>query len=104
MAQGLEKGGAGVGGIGAEMAVGMSDGAADDEPAGRHHGPGDAGGGRGARGIRDSGNASVPPMRPPSSACPKSDVIASLEAGDLKGKRIGTQWRITKGAIADFLK
>jgi excisionase family DNA binding protein len=34
----------------------------------------------------------------------ESDVIASLEAGDLKGKRIGTQWRITKTAIADFLK
>jgi len=31
-------------------------------------------------------------------------VIASLEAGDLKGKRIGTQWRITKSALADFLK
>jgi excisionase family DNA binding protein len=34
----------------------------------------------------------------------EADVIASLEAGDLKGKRIGTQWRITKTAIADFLK
>ena len=42
MAQGLEKGGAGVGGVGAEMAVGMCDGAADDESAGRHHGAGDA--------------------------------------------------------------
>ena len=35
---------------------------------------------------------------------PESDVIASLEAGDLKGKRIGTQWRITKTALAEFLK
>ena len=34
----------------------------------------------------------------------ESDVVASLEAGDLKGKKIGTQWRITKNAIADFLK
>ncbi len=31
-------------------------------------------------------------------------MIASLEAGDLKGKRIGSQWRITKAAIADFLQ
>jgi hypothetical protein len=31
-------------------------------------------------------------------------VIASLEAGDLKGRRIGTQWRITKTALAEFLK
>ena len=28
----------------------------------------------------------------------EADVIASLEAGDLKGKKIGTQWRITKTA------
>jgi len=34
----------------------------------------------------------------------EADVIASLEAGDLKGKRIGTQWRITKSALAEFLK
>jgi len=30
-------------------------------------------------------------------------VIASLEAGDLKGRKIGTQWRITKAALRDFL-
>jgi excisionase family DNA binding protein len=34
----------------------------------------------------------------------EADVVASLEAGDLKGKRIGTQWRITKTALAEFLK
>jgi excisionase family DNA binding protein len=34
----------------------------------------------------------------------EADVIASLEAGDLKGKRIGTQWRVTRQALADFLK
>jgi excisionase family DNA binding protein len=33
-----------------------------------------------------------------------ADVIASLEAGDLKGKRIGSQWRITRAQIAEFLK
>ena len=27
----------------------------------------------------------------------EADVIASLESGDLKGKRIGSQWRITQG-------
>ena len=37
MAQGLREGGSGVGGVGAEMAVGMCDGAADDESARRHH-------------------------------------------------------------------
>jgi excisionase family DNA binding protein len=33
----------------------------------------------------------------------ETDVIASLESGDLKGKKIGTQWRITKSALRDFL-
>jgi excisionase family DNA binding protein len=33
----------------------------------------------------------------------ESDVLASLEAGDLKGKRIGSQWRITRAAIDSFL-
>jgi excisionase family DNA binding protein len=33
----------------------------------------------------------------------ESDVIASLESGDLKGRKIGTQWRITKSALRDFL-
>jgi hypothetical protein len=30
-------------------------------------------------------------------------VIASLEAGDLKGKKIGTQWRVTRAQLAAFL-
>jgi len=34
----------------------------------------------------------------------EADVIASLDAGDLKGKKIGTQWRITRAALAEFLK
>jgi excisionase family DNA binding protein len=33
----------------------------------------------------------------------ETDVLASLEAGDLKGRRIGTQWRITRKALHDFL-
>ncbi|MGC3991119.1 MAG: helix-turn-helix domain-containing protein [Chthoniobacteraceae bacterium] len=34
----------------------------------------------------------------------ESDVVASLEAGDLKGRKIGTVWRVTKAALDDFLK
>ena len=34
----------------------------------------------------------------------ESDVVASLDAGDLKGRRIGTQWRITRAAVDTFLK
>ncbi|HTI68497.1 MAG TPA: SPFH and helix-turn-helix domain-containing protein [Candidatus Limnocylindria bacterium] len=34
----------------------------------------------------------------------ESDIIAALTDGSLKGKRIGTQWRITRGALDEFLK
>jgi excisionase family DNA binding protein len=105
MAQGLEKGGAGVGGIGAEMAVGMSIAqqmlnqpggiaAQTTPPAAAPAAPAGSG---------------IPETLGPADAAKllgvsESDVISSLEAGDLKGKRIGTQWRITKTALADFLK
>ena len=32
------------------------------------------------------------------------DVIATLEKGDLKGKKIGSTWRVTKTALDEFLK
>lgn len=34
----------------------------------------------------------------------ENDVIQSLESGDLKGKKIGSTWRITRTAMDDFLK
>jgi membrane protease subunit (stomatin/prohibitin family) len=108
MAQGLEKGGGGVAGVGAEIAVGLSMAQqminqpggvmAQTTPA--------AGTGAGA----GTGTASgIPETMGPADAAralgvSESDVIASLEAGDLKGKRIGTQWRITRTSLADFLK
>jgi excisionase family DNA binding protein len=33
----------------------------------------------------------------------ESDVLTSLDSGDLKGKKIGTQWRVTKSAVDQFL-
>lgn len=33
-----------------------------------------------------------------------ADVLATLEAGDLKGKKIGSTWRIRKSALEEFLK
>ena len=30
--------------------------------------------------------------------------LAELDAGNLKGRKIGTQWRITKDAVDAFLK
>jgi excisionase family DNA binding protein len=33
----------------------------------------------------------------------ETDVLATLESGELKGKKIGSAWRITRKAIDDFL-
>ena len=51
----------------------------------------------------------LPAMLSPADAAkmlgvPEPDVIASLEAGDLKGKKIGSQWRLTRAQLAEFLK
>ena len=103
MAQGFEKGGSGVGGVGAEMAVGMSMAQQMmNQP-----------GGVMAQTTPAAGAAAVgsgiPETIGPAEAAKalgvsEADVVASLEAGDLKGKRIGTQWRITRTALAEFLK
>jgi excisionase family DNA binding protein len=34
----------------------------------------------------------------------ESDVVASRESGDLKGKKIGTQWRVPRDAVNSFLR
>ncbi|HWD92936.1 MAG TPA: helix-turn-helix domain-containing protein, partial [Verrucomicrobiae bacterium] len=34
----------------------------------------------------------------------EADVIATLEKGDLKGKKIGATWRVSKAALDEFLK
>ena len=104
MAQGMAAGsGAGIGGAGAELAMGMAMAQqmmnqpggimAQTTPA--------AGAAPAASGIPET-------MGPADAAkalgVSEADVIASLEAGDLKGKKIGTQWRVTRAALADFLK
>jgi excisionase family DNA binding protein len=34
----------------------------------------------------------------------EADVVSTLEAGDLKGKKIGSTWRITRAALDEFLR
>jgi excisionase family DNA binding protein len=34
----------------------------------------------------------------------EADVLATLEKGELKGKKIGSTWRVTKPALDEFLK
>jgi excisionase family DNA binding protein len=100
MAQGIEKGGSGVAGVGAEIAVGLSMAQQMmNQP----------GGVMAQTTPAAAATSGIPETMGPADAAKalgvsEADVIASLEAGDLKGKRIGTQWRITKTALADFLK
>lgn len=63
------------------------------------------GGGQVASGA---GVAGVPALLTPADVATalgvtEADVVATLESGDLKGKRIGSAWRITRAALDDFL-
>jgi excisionase family DNA binding protein len=103
MAQGFEKGGPGVAGVGAEMAVGMAMAQQMVNQPG-----GIAGQATPAAAPSAPGGTAVPETLSPGQAAQvlgvtEADVIASLEAGDLKGKKIGTQWRVTRAQLAAFL-
>jgi len=85
IAQGVEKGGAGVAGLGAELAVGAS-----------------------VAQQMNGAPAALPELLDPAAAAKalgvsEADVVASLESGDLKGKKIGSQWRLTRAALQAFL-
>jgi excisionase family DNA binding protein len=103
MAQGMEKGGAGAGGVAAEMAVGMAMAQQMMSQSGglmAQATPGVA---------APAPAAAVPELLTPAQVAQvlgvgETDVMASLEAGDLKGKKIGTQWRVTRAAVDAFLK
>jgi len=106
MGQGMEKGGTGgVAGVGAEMAVGMAMAQQMvNQPGGVM-----AQTTKGVEAARApaNGGGTVELMNPAQVAqmlgVAESDVLASLEAGDLKGKKIGTQWRVPKAAVDAFL-
>jgi excisionase family DNA binding protein len=108
LAQGLgaQGGGTGIAGVGAEMAVGK---ALAQQMMNQ---PGGIMGAQATPGV--VGPAAAPPpaaalelMTPAQVAqllgVAESDVVASLDSGDLKGKRIGSQWRVTKTAVDQFL-
>ena len=106
MGQGMEKGGtAGVAGVGAEMAVGMAMAQQMvNQPGGVMA--------QTTKGVEAAtapanGGGTVELMNPAQVAqmlgVAESDVLASLEAGDLKGKKIGTQWRVPKATVDAFL-
>jgi excisionase family DNA binding protein len=117
MAQGLGQPGAGggIGGAGAELAMGMAMAQQMMNQTG----------GLMAQGTPGIAAPAAAPASPPAAAAAgggavadlmtpaqvaqmlgvaESDVMASLDTGDLKGRKIGTQWRVTRMAVDAFLK
>jgi len=112
MAQGMGSGSGGAGGTAAELAVGfgiaqqmMQQGALGTS------GPGGAGfGAPGAApaGSAAAGNTPAPDLFAPADVAkrigvPESDVMAIIESGELKAKKIGTSYRISKAALDAYL-
>lgn len=97
MAEGMAKGGSGVGGMAAEMAVGVQIAQEMMKNQGAAAAPAQAQAAPGA--LQLLGVEEAASLLGVSAA----DVGAALEAGDLKGKKIGSTWRITRTAIDEFL-
>jgi excisionase family DNA binding protein len=99
MADGMAKGTTGVAGSAAEIAMGF--GMAQQMMA------------QGAFQVSGASAAALTGTPPPDILTPaqvaqtlgvtETDVISSIETGDLKGKKIGSQYRITQAALNDFL-
>lgn len=103
MAEGMAKGGGGPAGAAAEIAMGF--GMAQQMMA------------QGVFNPNQPAAATPPPLPTAAPAADvltpaqvaqtlgvtEADVISSIETGDLKGKKIGTQYRITKAALDQFL-
>lgn len=97
-------GGAGLtAGIGAGMGIGNALGDA-------LRGGGAAAGSQGSEGSAgDSDGGGVPAVMTPSEAAKilkvaEEDVVAAIEAGDLKAKKLGNAYRISKEALQEFLQ
>ena len=111
MAQGMGTGqGGGAGGMASEMAIGMAMAQQMMQQQG------------GALGPQATPAAGTPPPLPAAAAAAagtpallspaeaaqalgvsEADVLATLEAGDLKGKKIGATWRISRAALDAYL-
>ncbi|HEY3662792.1 MAG TPA: helix-turn-helix domain-containing protein, partial [Chthoniobacterales bacterium] len=108
MAQGMEKGGS-AGGVATEMAVGLAmaqqimqqqNSMQSTAPSGSPATPG---------GLATGGAPAIPELLSPAQAAEalgvsEADVMQSLESGDLKGKKIGSTYRITRAALNEFLQ
>ena len=100
MAQGMEKGGGGAGGFASEMAVGF---AMAQQMVNQQ------GGILGGQGATAAPAAGMPDLLGPADAAKllgvsETDVMTVLNSGELKGKKIGASWRISRAAIDEYLK
>jgi excisionase family DNA binding protein len=113
MAEGLAKGegGGGPGGMAAQFAVGMAMAQQMMQQPGGVMGQATVPAGPGALASAPTSTPSAAPaldLLSPAQAAQalgvsEADVLASLEKGDLKGKKIGASWRISRRALDDFL-
>src|SRR5687767_9754906 len=109
MAQGMAEGGGGPAGAAAEIAMGfgMAQQMMKEGFLGGQSTPPAGGAPASAAGAAQS--AAGPTLFNPAQLAQQlgvaeADVIATLEASELKGKKIGTQWRVTSEALQEFLK
>ena len=111
MAEGMGKGGTGPAGTAAELAMGfgmaqnmMAQGAFNMNPAAAGTTPPPL---PGAAAPAPAAAPSVEILTPAQVAqtlgVTEADVISSIEGGQIKAKKIGTQYRITKAALDEFL-
>ncbi len=109
MAQGMGSGqGSGAGGMATEMAAGMAMAQQMMQQQGGALGP-QATPAAGAPPPLPTATTATPDLLSPADAAKalgvsESDVLSTLEAGELKGKKIGATWRITRTALDAYLK
>ncbi len=110
MAQGLEHGGGGAGGFASEMAVGWAMAQQMMQQPGGVLGQTTPPAAPAQSGPTPAGNlAGNPDLLSPAQAAQvlgvsEEDVMAVLTSGELKAKKIGATWRITRAGLDEFLK
>jgi excisionase family DNA binding protein len=107
---GKDRGGAGTAGSAAELAMGFGlAGQLMNQPGGILGAPQGTQAAAPTAGPVGGGAGALPELLSPAEVAQKlgvteADVLASLAEGSLKGKKIGSAWRITRTALEDFLK
>jgi membrane protease subunit (stomatin/prohibitin family) len=108
MGKGLQQGGGGAAGTAAELAVGfgLAQQMMQQGFMGGQATPTIAAGPGAAAAPAQAG--ALPELLTPADVAQaigvaEADVVAVLESGELKGKKIGTAWRITRPALNDYL-